>query len=295
MTTIRYANPDGKEVLFGDETLRIIWVKGLEAPPLVVNATAGALQEGLIALNVLRGPRRISIKAMLALEGLEEAEAQQLRQGITEALSGSTGEGVMTVTRNARTRRIRAMPASTPAFAPKKWNEGWQEILSEFICPNPCFLDMDSTSERITYYASLLTFAAEGIEFPEDGIEFSTIEHTGTRTQKIMNGGNHETPVLIRFSGPSLNPFIRNLTTGETMRILGALQANEYMEINTEPGSRKIRLFQNGEESNGMHFLDLSSKFWQLEPGENMVEIGDESPGEGSEAAFEFYGRHLDA
>ncbi len=295
MTTIRYINPDGKEVLFGDGNLSILWVKGLEAPPLMVSSTVGAMQEGLIALNVGRGPRKISIKAMLVLEGIDEAEAQRRRQTITEALSGSTDEGELIVTRNARTRRIRAMPANAPAFAPKRWSEGWQEILSEFICPSPCFMDLACTSTKITYYASLLSFAEEGMEIPEEGIAFSTIEHTGTRTKEILNAGNHRTPVMIRFSGPTLNPFIRNITTGETMRIIGTLQADEYMEINTEPGSRTIRLNKNGEESNGMHFLDLSSKFWQLEPGENMIEIGDESPGEGSEAAFEFYGRYLEA
>ena len=45
-----------------------------------------------------------------------------------------------------------------------------------------------------------------------------------------------------------------------------------------------------------MHYLDLAIEiFWQLEPGENNIEIGDESPGEGSEAFFEFYGRYLEA
>jgi hypothetical protein len=37
-----------------------------------------------------------------------------------------------------------------------------------------------------------------------------------------------------------------------------------------------------------MQYLDLNSTFWRLTSGTNLVELGDESPGEGSEASLEF-------
>lgn len=295
MTRIRYISPSGAELVLGEGRLKILKVEGLEAPPFTVRVTNGALQEGSIALTASRGPRKISIDAALNLEGLDEADSQDARKSIGESLAGTDGEGTLIVNRSGRERRIGAVPTNAPCFKDKRWSETWEQLSMQFLCPMPCFTDMESQVTEVRYYASLLSIPEEGIEFPEEGIEFSTIEHSGTRTKLILNPGNHESPVQIRFTGPVANPFIRNITTDEMMRVFGVLAQGEYVEVNTEPGKRKITLFRQGIESNGLHYLDLESRFWQLKPGENLIEIGDESPGEGSEAAFEFCGRYLEA
>ena len=44
-----------------------------------------------------------------------------------------------------------------------------------------------------------------------------------------------------------------------------------------------------------MHYLDLESKFWRMLPGENMIEIGEGSPGAGAKYFIEFYTHYKEA
>ena len=229
------------------------------------------------------------------LAGLDEAGVLCARKEIGEALGADGVEGTLTVGRAGRTRQIMALPSMAPAFAAKAWNEGFQRFEARFICAQPCFMDVQPVTVRIEFYEEMMEVPDEGIEFVEEGIEVSMILYVGKRRATIENPGNMPTPVKIRFTGPIVNPFIRNATSGETIKIPRIIKEEEYIEIETTPGKREIRLYQEGTVYNGMHYLDLTSTFWTLCPGDNVIEIGDESPGEGSEASFEFSPRYREA
>lgn len=295
MTLITYISAEGSELAIGTGRLTLLSAEGLEAPPLHLSIAKGPGVDGAIAASLQLEPRRIAIEALLDLEGLDEAGMAEKRAAICKALYPAKESGILRVTKGARTRSIEAVPAAAPAFARKRWNEAWQALKLEFICPQPYFRSIEPVVSSVRYYASLTEFGEEGIEFEEAGVEFSSIEHSGERTTTIQNDGNACSPVRIRFTGPMVNPFIKNRTTGEVIRITQMIKAGEYLEIDTEPGRRQIRLWKAGTEHNGMHYLDLASSFFQLMPGENEIELGDESAGEGSEAFFECYGHYLEA
>lgn len=295
MTAISYISPDGLTLTVGEGRLILLSAEGLESPPLRLSIAKGPGTDGAISASLQLEPRRIGVEALIDLGGLDEAGMAAERTTICRAMRATDDAGTLTVQRARRTRRIEAMPASAPAFAKKRWNEAWQTVRLEFICPRPFFRSVEPTVNSVRYYASLTEFSEEGIEFAEEGFEFSSIEHSGERTATIVNDGNEDAPVRIRFTGPMVNPFIKNRTTNEVIRISQMIQTGEYLEIDTEPGRRQIRLWKDGTEQNGMHYLDLASSFWQLAPGENVIELGDESAGEGSEAFFEFYGHYLEA
>jgi len=295
VTVITWKSAEGNELVIGTGRLTLLSAEGLDAPPLRLSIAKGPGLDGAIAASLRLEPRRIAIEALLDLEGLDEGGMAEERAAICTALRPAKEGGTLSVTRGARTRSIEAVPASTPSFAKKRWNEAWQTLRLEFVCPQPYFKSLEPVVSSVRYYASLTEFGEEGIEFSEAGFEFSSIEHLGERTASIVNDGNAAAPVRIRFTGPMVNPFIKNKTTGEIIRITQMIQQGEYLEIDTEPGRRQIRLFTNGAEHNGMHYLDLASSFFQLAPGENVIELGDESAGEGSEAFFEFYGHYLEA
>lgn len=273
----------------------LLSAEGLEAPPLCLSIAKGPGVNGAIAANLRLEPRRIAVEALLDLRDFDEIGITNERSGICRAMHPTEDYGALSVTRAGRTRRIEALPASAPAFARKRWNEAWQRVRLEFVCAQAYFKSIEPTVSSVRYYASLTEFGEEGIELPEEGFEFARIEHSGERTTTIVNDGNESAPVRIRFTGPMVNPFIKNRTTSEVIRITRMIRQGEYLEIDTEPGRRSIRLFTNGAEHNGMHYLDLVSSFWQLAPGENVIELGDESAGEGSEAIFEFYGHYMEA
>ncbi len=295
MTVIYWQSPDGLTLTIGEGRLMLLSAEGLEAPEMQITIAKGPGMDGAIALAQRIEPRRIVLEALLDFEGLDEAGMAEERAAICTALCPAREGGTISVRRGGRARSIEALPARAPVFAKKRWNEAWQALRLEFVCPRPFFRSIEPVVSSVRYYASLTEFGEEGIEFAKEGYEFSSIEHSGERTTTIINDGNEQSPVRIRFTGPMVNPYIKNNTTNEVIRISQMIRAGEYLEIDTEPGRRSIRLFQNGAEQNGMHYLDLASTFWQLAPGENVIELGDESAGEGSEAFFEFYGHYLEA
>ncbi len=295
MTAISYISPDGLTLTVGEGRLILLSAEGLEAPALRLAIAKGPGTDGAISASLRLEPRRIAVEAILDLRDLDEASLAAERTALCRAMRATDAYGTLTVQRAGRSRRIEAVPAGAPAFAKKRWNEAWQALRLEFVCPRPFFRSIEPTVNSVRYYAALTEFGEEGIELSEEGFEFSSIEHSGERTATILNDGNEAAPVRIRFTGPMVNPYIKNNTTDEVIRISQMIRAGEYLEIDTEPGRRQIRLVQNGAARNGMHYLDLASSFWQLVPGENVIEIGDESAGEGSEAFFEFYGHYLEA
>ena len=295
MTAISYLSAEGKDLKIGEGRLTLLSAEGLESPPLRLSIAKGAGMDGAISASLRLEPRRIVLEALLDFKGLDEAGMAEERVAICTALRPAKKGGTISVRRGGRARSIEALPARAPVFAKKRWNEAWQRVRLEFVCPRPFFRSVVPVVSSVRYYASLTEFGEEGIELSLEGFEFSRIEHSGERTTTIVNDGNENAPVRIRFTGPMVNPYIKNRTTDAVIRITQMIQQGEYLEIDTEPGKRSIRLFQNGAERNGMHYLDLASSFWQLAPGENLVELGDESAGEGSEAFFEFYGHYLEA
>ncbi len=165
----------------------------------------------------------------------------------------------------------------------------------DFVCGKDSFRDIEPVVHSLRFYGSLTEFSEEGIEFDEERIEFSRLKYSGERNIEIINHGNREGPVKIRFTGPIVNPYIKNKTANEMIQIDEIIKEEEYLEIETEPGRRQIMLRKNGIVENGMHYLDIAYSFWKLKEGKNLMEIVDESPGEGSEATFEFYEEYFEA
>ncbi len=295
MTALMFKNSDGDEFSVGAGRLKLISVEGLESPPSLLAVSAGPAIGGAINLSAQNTARKIKVNALVDLRGLDEVQVVEARKAIYEALGDLDNDGIMEVSRVGRTRWIGARPSREPEFTGKAWNEEWQIVRAEFICPRPYFKDMSPMTATVQFYEAMTEFSEEGIELAEEGREISMILFLGKRIATIENPGNVEAPVTIRFTGPIVNPYIRNQTSGETIRISRVINEGEFIEIETTPGKREIRLCLDGVIQNGMHYLDLASRFWKLLPRENLIEIGDESPGEGSEASFEFYPHYREA
>lgn len=294
MTEISFKSAEGKELELGKGRLKLLHVEGFEAPKVTIAFAKGPGIDGAIEAKYRIEPRHIEIDALLDLRDLDEIGISEERKNISEAMNTRDNYGKLTVKRDERIRNISAMPCQM-IFKKKRWNEEWQKVTLGFICEKPFFKNIEPIENRLRFYAWLTEFSEEGIEFNEEGLEFSRIENAGERTIEIINNGNVPAPIKIRFTGPVVDPYIKNKTTDETIRIDQIIKEGEYVEIDTEPGRRQIKLLRNGYLQNGMHYLDLESTFWKLKDGKNIVEIGDISPGEGSEALFEFYEHYLEA
>lgn len=140
-----------------------------------------------------------------------------------------------------------------------------------FRCPDPFWRAELATIDRMAYLSGgfqfvlkipAVTSAMPGIKFGSKGYKI-----------KLVNNGNQPAPAEIIITGPAKNPTIRNITTGESMRIKRDLQINDVLTINTERGNKQVSILTAlGERTDAMGYIDAGSSFFQLQPGTNDLE-----------------------
>ncbi|MEG2018067.1 MAG: phage tail family protein [Clostridium sp.] len=130
------------------------------------------------------------------------------------------------------------------------------------ICPDPYFKD-------IILGETIATFIG-GWKF-KFKLPFR-FKQKGEPKKNIFNDGHVETPVEIIFKGPAVNPSIINHATGEFIKVERTLTTDDTLYITTEFGNKKVEIERNGVRQNAFHYIDLDSTFFQLQPGDNMIE-----------------------
>jgi len=285
MTVLRYESPAGETLILGKGRLRIAGISGLAAPETkAVYGDAGRTD----LLFTSAAPRVISVNILIDGAGLEQDGMRTIIRQIAKALLAQESPGLLAIMRDGIVRTIRAFPEHGGVFSERAPGKTFQEARLGFLTVSPYFAAADTTSLEILYYESSMELPEEGIAFPEDGIELSRVNANGPRKVAVENPGDVPCPVRIQFTGPALNPFVANRTTGKAIKLERALSKDETVRLSTEPGARFLTLERNGTIENGMHCLDLASSFFLLACGTNVLEFGDESPGEGSEAQVSF-------
>lgn len=112
-------------------------------------------------------------------------------------------------------------------------------------------------------------------EFPffinqNEPIPFS--EYANHREINVRNESNAETGVEVQLDFmASVNTVeIKNVETGEYIKLSGSYQDADRIIITTGKGEKKVRLIRNGVESNIFAQLVKGSTFFQLYPGDNI-------------------------
>lgn len=112
----------------------------------------------------------------------------------------------------------------------------------------------------------------------DNHLKFGDIDHS--QKKSLMYNGEVETGVIIKIiaKGDVKNPVIKNITTNEHMIIntsmLETLTGNSFQNgdeivINTEQGSKSIKLTRGGDESNILNCLNPNSDWIKVIQGEN--------------------------
>ena len=131
------------------------------------------------------------------------------------------------------------------------YNANPQLIQVSVICPNPYFKSVTKVSTAVPDVVTNPSEAAQGAEF--------TITLTGSGTSLVLS----------------------NTTTGEALTINDTFASGQIYKINTIQGQKMVKL--NG--NNRMAYVDLSSDWPQLRPGDNTITIS----GVTCTAVCEFY------
>lgn len=251
MPRIIYENERGQSIVLGDSApLMVTKMDGLGSLKNELQRQKAPYQDGSTITGVSLSDRELIIEGVI-LAADKEIYRRQLLQAFNPKLKGT-----LRYEKGSIVKEIGCSTELAPAF-PSDFSKNYQVFLITLLCPSPFWLDTFYEGEEMAYIMGGLKFR---LSLP------TSFSNRGFK-RKANNEGDVETPVLIEFKGPAVNPTVTNETTGEYIKIKRELGEQDVLTLSTAFGQKYVRI--NGE--NAFHYIDLASTFWQLQPGENIL------------------------
>jgi hypothetical protein len=231
-----------------------------------VNPLRAPFQDGVTVIkeNISLAARLITVS--FTIKGASRADAYGLRREIGHLLSPKFGLGTLTYTNDYGAFEIGALAQSSPLQTARHKN--YLMMNAVFWCPDPYFQEITDRTAFLQQVRPVFHFSFHMVK-PNPGLIFSTLEHG---VAVINNTGDANTGVMVSFYGPSENPVITNLTTGEFIKVNTSLSADQRMVITTGFGKKRVLIINpDGSAQDALVFIDYGSSFWQLIPGVNEI------------------------
>ena len=201
------------------------------------------------------------VKCTVYVKGKTREDMYRQRMKIIGLLRAESDVGTLYYTNDHISVKIGAVPCLPPDFAERIKNYNKADL--QFFCPLPLWQSLESKTVSIARLEGI------GFQLPfQFPITFAHI-----RNQIVVdNGGTAPAPVTITVKGPGVNPAITNRTTGKTIALDNkTLDSDESLIINTQRGHKSVKLLKNGTLSDGFHYIDPASDFWELVVGKNEI------------------------
>lgn len=265
--TLSVETPKGDKItLTQNDKYTIMNVDGLAPPTAAINVAVNANFDGSTYTSSRMGERNIVIQ--FAIEG----NVEQNRIELYKVLRPKAPCRV----RYSNNHRNVYIDGYVESFDCNFFNEKEVAQIS-ILCPYPYFSDDMDVDFDFSTITPLFEFP---FDIDSDGIEFSTI--VLGEEKNIINNGDIETGMLIQFTaaGGVTNPKLINTVTNEKVLVNLSLSAGDVLEINTNRGKKSVKLIHNGVISNQINALDKTSKWLQLEVGDNLFVTDATSGGE---------------
>ncbi len=256
-----FKNASGEEITLAKKPYILMSTDGTGGVQTDVQMQKAPFQDGETYIDSLLEPRRMS----LLIAVVDKAENMFThRAHLSRVFNSKLGPGLLTYEYGYGNdkKEIKAAVEHGPIFPGGMRNSapGFQRVVIELICPNSYWQDTkDSKIEMI--------MLEDGFSLPT-AFPFSLAAVSGLSEQTIFIYSEVPTPLKIEFEGEAENPKVENKTTGEFIKIAQTIQGGEVLEISTEFGNKYARI----GDDNVLHYIDLDSVFWQLQPGWNTIE-----------------------
>lgn len=253
---------NGKTVILDEPEYGVTDYSGLEATDYDLEKTVNTnyIGERLKRKKILSRP--ISISAdWLGRDEEKSAKRQELIAFFSPFSSGTLTVNYMGVERTIE-YEVESFKINTVSL------HETLDFQVDLICMDPMFQDVLQTGDSIATWI-------RGWKW-KFTLPFKMKER-GEPQKNIINTGHVETPVEIYFHGPAVNPSIKNITTGETIRIIRELTTDDVLYINTGFRQKKVEIIRNGTRTDAFDYIDLSSRFFSLQVGDNVIEYASEN------------------
>lgn len=135
------------------------------------------------------------------------------------------------------------------------------------ICPNPYWEDVKAITTVFGDITALFEFP---FSLTAAGAEFSTL--TANQRKNIINEGDVDTGIVMEIftNGTVVNPIFYDVLKGQHMGFNMTLQSGDKLVINTNMGQKSIYLERNGARTNAIGYMEPTSDWLIMEPGDNI-------------------------
>ena len=257
MIIFAFENGSNK-LVFDDTDFVVLDYSGLEATDydLISKENINGMGAKLKKRKIL--PRPITIE--FEYEGYEDRSA--MRQKLVGFFS-PLSSGLLRV-RYMGVTRVITYEVQKLMFASKNVHD-YISCLLELTCMDPAMLAEYSESDQMSTW-----IGGWKLKFT---LPFH-LRRRGPKQKTIINGGHLDTPVQVIFQGPAENPRIVNRTIGEQIIVNRTLTEDDFLRIDTDPDHISVKIERNGVVEDAYGYIDLDTDFFQLAPGENVIEYG---------------------
>lgn len=266
--TLSVETPRGDSITLSQNTNKysLVNVEGLAPPTAAINVAVNANFDGSTYTSSRMNERNIVIQ--FAIEG----NVEENRIALYKVFRPKAPVRV----RYKNNHRNVYIDGYVESFECNFFDEKEVAQIS-ILCPYPYFSDENNLDFDFSTIRPLFEFP---FDIDEDGIPFSTI--VLGQEKNIINSGDIETGMLIRFTavGGCTNPTIYNTVTNEKIKVNISMSAGNVLEINTNRGKKSVRLTSSGTTTNVINYLDKTSRWLQLEVGDNLFMTEATSGGE---------------
>ena len=149
-----------------------------------------------------------------------------------------------------------------------------QTFQVSIICPDAYLYDQAEIMQDASYARALFEFP---FAIPAEGVELSAYDNVNTIL--VVNDSDAETGMIIRLtaSGDVVNPIIYRRDTLESFALNISMRTSDVIEIDTRRGSKGVKLYRDGNQTNIINYISKNVVWFQLLPGDNQFTYTAES------------------
>lgn len=216
-------------------------------------------QDGSTYISTTLDDRYIPIEVVIHKDILTN------RQVLSRVFNPKLGPGILVYENDISKREIRAVSEHVPKFTDERGGLPAQRVTIDLICHDPYWTTEDNVDQLVVWKG--------GLSFP---LELPTYfaQQSQNKEKILLNEGDVETSVLVEFNGPATAPIkVINKTTGDFIEINQSLLSGEKLEVDTTFGKKRVtKILPDGSKVNVFHYINLESTFFQLIPGNNLLD-----------------------
>lgn len=251
---------DGLELIESDD----YWfesVDGLDEPDRRIASAPNPGSDGGFVASTLYGMRGVTISGALKQQSAARMSAARSALGQKCLLKRDiTGAKVLkTVSFTLIDGRQFTIQAEVSSFKAPNFGTGAVEFLIQLVAEDPLLYDPTEKSSGTIVRASggglIVPFVSPAVSAASSG-------GSGVAT----NGGNSDTPVLMKLVGPLTNPYILNQASGLFMQLNYTIPAGTTVLIDTSDGT-----ILNADGGSLFDRRANGISFFQLLPGANPI------------------------